>query len=226
MRPALDSQRLRRLYNRIARRYDCQHALLTARSDQRGRELLVKLALAPGDRVLDAGAGTGSSGLRAARRVGESGRVTLLDSSPGMLAVARQRIERAQLQGRVAVVDGDMHRLPFADNSFDAVLSSYSLCPLADPLQAVRELFRVTRPGGCIAIVHSTEPRSPLLKWLAARVEALIWRLPALSLGCRPVEVAPLLESMGCKLVFSRRIGVPLWPFLVLVAERPRGEQG
>lgn len=221
MRSALSPETLKRVYGRIAARYDLQHALLTARSDQRGRELLVEQAVRSGDRVLDCGAGTGSTGILAARRAGPSGRVTLFDLSAAMLAVARDKVNRAGLEDRVAFQAGDMVHLPFADGQFDVVCSTYSLCPLYDPAAGALEMYRVTRPGGRIAVAHSTEPGHPLVRRLGCLVEDWAWHFPGLTMGCRAVRVLPVLERAGARVVFSQRIGVPLWPFLVFVAEKP-----
>ena len=60
------------------------------------------------------------------------------------------------------------------------------------------------------------------IRWLAARVEKVLWRFPALSLGCRAVEVLPALEEQGARLLRSKSLGVPLWPFFVFVVEKPR----
>lgn len=220
MREALDKTKLNSVYNRVAERYDFQHSFFTARSDQRGRELLVDKAVSPGDRVLDCGAGTGSTGLLAAQKVGETGKVVLFDMSEGMLAVAKQKTAQDQMQERVKFKAGDMLALPFEDNSFDVVLSTHSLCPVYDPAKAATELYRVTRPGGRIGIAHSTDPDTPLVKWLADRVESIVWHLPSISLGCRSVAVLPALEQLGCKVIFKKYMGVPLWPFLVFVAEK------
>ena len=221
MRSALSPETLKRVYGRIAGRYDLQHALLTARSDQRGRELLVERAVRSGDRILDCGAGTGTTGILAERRAGPGGRVTLFDLSGAMLAVARHKVNRAGLQDRVAFQAGDMVHLPFADGQFDVVLSTYSLCPLYDPEAGALELYRVTRPGGRIAVAHSTEPGPPLVRRLAGLVEDWAWHCPGLTMGCRAVRVLPVLERAGARVIFSQRIGVPLWPFLVFVAEKP-----
>ena len=220
MREALDQTKLNSVYNRVAERYDFQHSFFTARSDQRGRELLVDKAVSPGDRVLDCGAGTGSTGLLAAQKVGATGKVVLFDMSDGMLAVATQKMVQARMQERVEFEAGDMLGLPFEDNSFDVVLSTYSLCPVYDPVRAATELYRVTRPGGRIGIAHSTDPNTPLVKWLADRVERIVWHLPSLSLGCRSVSVLPVLQQLKCKVIFKKYMGVPLWPFLVFVAEK------
>jgi len=221
MRQALNQQTLKDVYRRLAGRYDAQHTFLTAHSDQRGRSLVVEYAVRTGDRVLDCGAGTGSTGLLAAEKVGKDGRVTLFDLCDGMLEQARKKSGKSGLSGRIEFRVGDMHRLPFADGTFDVALSTYSLCPLYDPAKAALEMYRVIRPGGRIGIAHSTDPESPWVKWLAEKVENLAWKFPSLSMGCRSVSVLPALERAGARIIFRERIGIPLWPFLILVVEKP-----
>lgn len=223
MREARSINELKSLYAHIARRYDFQHALITARSDQRGRRLLVDRAIAEGDTVLDCGSGTGATGILAANKVGGHGTVTMFDLSDAMMAVAREKVIQAGLQDRVVFQTGDMVHLPFEDNMFDVVLSTYSLCPLYDPEKGALELYRVTKPGGRIAVAHSTQPRNPILRWLSDRVEDGAWHFPWLSMGCRSVSVLPVLENAGGKVIFSKHIGVPLWPFFVFIVEKPPG---
>jgi demethylmenaquinone methyltransferase / 2-methoxy-6-polyprenyl-1,4-benzoquinol methylase len=225
MRGSLTIEQLKGIYARLAKRYDWQHALLTARSDQRGRQLLVNHAVREGDAILDCGAGTGTTGILAAKKAGPRGKVTMFDLSDAMLAVAREKVAHEGLQDRVMFQTGDIVHLPFDDNMFDIALSTYSLCPLYDPKQGALELYRVTKPGGKIAIAHSTEPRNPIVKWLAERVENWTWHFPWLSMGCRAVEVLPALESAGGRVVFLSNIGVPLWPFLVFIVEKPARSQ-
>ncbi len=221
MRPAMDKGPLRTVYERVAGRYDFQHAFLTAGSDQRGRQILVQKAVSPGDKILDCGAGTGSTTLLALEKAGPSGRAVLFDMSDGMLAVAKKRLAKAGASNQVEFRIGDMLALPFGDNSFDVVLSTYSMCPLYDPAEGARELFRVTKPGGLIGVAHSTDPENRVVKWLADRVENLVWHIPSISLGCRSVSVLPLLEQAGCDVILEKRVGVPLWPFVVFVARKP-----
>lgn len=221
MREAIEKEKLKRVYNQVANHYDFQHALLTGRSDQRGRHLVVDKAVHSGDNVLDCGAGTGSTSLLAARKAGPSGRITLFDMSEDMMAVAKEKMETDGFHERAEFRIGDMTDLPFKDGNFDVALSTYSMCPLYDPAKGAKEIYRVVRPGGRIGIAHSTEPESPWVKWLADRVEDVVWHIPSISLGCRSVSVLPVLEALGGKVVFRASIGVPLWPFIVFVIEKP-----
>ncbi len=221
MRNALNIEKLKRVYGKVSNRYDFQHGLLTARSDQRGRKMVVEQSVSPGDKVLDCGAGTGSTALLAAGRTGKEGTITLFDLSQQMLDVAHRRAEEAGILDRFSFQTGDMLNLPFEDDSFDVVLSTYSICPLYDPSGGALELYRVVKPGGRIGIAHSTEPENRIVKWIADKVESLVWRIPALSLGCRAVTVLPALKEAGGQLLFEKRIGVPLWPFVVFVVEKP-----
>lgn len=221
MLEALPRGKLRQVYDRVARRYDLQHRLVTFGSDERGRRLVVERTVREGDRVIDAGAGTGASALLAAPRAGAAGRVTLYDVSRGMLEEARRKAGEPERRGRLRFVLGDMTRLPFEDGCFDAALSTYSLCPLYDPAGAARELYRVVRPGGRIGVAHSTEPDRAFVRRLAELAERVYWKVPELSLGCRSVEVLPTLEAAGGTVAFRKKIGFPLWPFLVFVVEKP-----
>jgi ubiquinone/menaquinone biosynthesis C-methylase UbiE len=220
MREGLSLEKLKGVYGHLAQRYDLQHSLITARTDQRGRELVVKYAVKEGNEVLDCGSGTGTTGILAAKKVGPNGSVTLFDLSDAMLAVARRKASQDSLQGRVRFQTGDMVHLPFDSNKFDVVLSTYSLCPLYDPSKGALELYRVAKPGGMIAVAHSAEPRNRGVRWIADRVEGIAWRFPWLSMGCRSVDVLPALVGAGGRVVFSRMIGVPLWPFFVFVVEK------
>ncbi len=221
MREGLSTETLKSIYGRVARRYDFQHSLLTADSDGRGRRILVEQTVHQDDRILDCGAGTGSTALLAAGRAGSGGRVTLFDLSEEMLAVARAKAEDAGVSDRLEFETGDMLHLPFPDDSFDVVLSTYSLCPVYNPSKGALEMYRVVRPGGLVGIAHSTEARNRLIRPIANAVENLAWRFRTLSIGCRAVEVLPALEQAGGRVVFSRAIGVPLWPFAVFVVQKP-----
>jgi ubiquinone/menaquinone biosynthesis C-methylase UbiE len=207
MRHALGRSLLQQVYDGLAGRYDLQHAVVTAGADGRGRRAIVIAAVRKGDRVLDAGGGTGSTALLAARAAGATGRVCVLDWSRGMLAAAERKLRAARVEGRV---------------SFDIVLSTYSLCPLADPSSGAAAMYDLVRPGGRLGAAHSAEPAGWYVRWLATRVENLAWRMPWLSMGCRAVSVLPRLRALGAVVERDRRLGIPLWPFHVSVVRKPR----
>lgn len=209
----------------MARRYDAQHALITGGADQRGRRAIVKAGVRVGDRILDAGGGTGSTALLAAQRGGPAARIVVLDQSRGMLAIARRRAEAAGKRQQLSFVVGDMQAPPFRAAAFDVVLSTYSLCPVVAPSEGAAALYRLVRPGGRLGIAHSTEPRGRVMRWVAKHVEALAWRWPGLSMGCRAVSVLPALRELGAVVELDRRLGVPLWPFHAFVVRKPSTER-
>lgn len=98
------------------------------------------------DRVLDVGAATGSLSLAILQSAAAS-RVVGIDPSPGYVAYARQHVSRA----RASFEQGDAQRMPFADASFDRAVSLLVVNFIPDPPSAVREMIRVTRPGGVVA---------------------------------------------------------------------------
>ena len=111
-------------------------------------ELLVERAgIAPGSTVLDAACGTGNASLPAARA---GARVTGLDLSPDLLAIARERA--ADAMAEVDWVEGDVEALPFADDAFDAVISTFGHMFAPDHARTAQEMARVCRPGGVIGI--------------------------------------------------------------------------
>jgi ubiquinone/menaquinone biosynthesis C-methylase UbiE len=221
MRKALPQKKVTEIYDRSARRYDWLHSLITARADKKGRRILVDKIIREGDYVLDAGAGTGSTSVMAAQKSGTNGKVVMLDISEGMLDKGKEKAEEMGLQDRIEIHRGNMMSLPFDDGTFDCTLSTYSLDPLNDPSKAALELYRVTKSGGKIGIAHLSTPKNPVLKWLGDKIEGLVWHFSSISLGCRPIDVLPALEKAGARLIYLDLIGVPLWPFRIIIVEKP-----
>lgn len=215
-------EQLKQLYDNAAQWYDVQHALLTSGTDEACRRWLVLHAVRLGDRILDAGGGTGSTALVAAKQAGPRGHVTCLDLSEPMLDQGRQKAAQQGQSERIRFQQGDLYTLPYADGTFDTVLTTFSLCPLADPSGGVLELYRVLKPGGLLGAAHSAEPAQPLLQQLYHASEAALQRYaPKLTLGCRAVSVLPALQAAGAEVVRQQRLGLPHLPFLAFVVRKP-----
>jgi demethylmenaquinone methyltransferase/2-methoxy-6-polyprenyl-1,4-benzoquinol methylase len=142
------------MFDRIAPVYDVMNRVMTAGLDMRWRRLAAEAVVRPGDRVLDAACGTGDLAI-ADSKAGAS-RVTGLDFSERMLERARRKAPPLEW------VQGDMLALPFADATFDAATVGFGARNVADLELALRELRRVLRPGGRVAILEITHPRGPL----------------------------------------------------------------
>lgn len=166
-------------------------------------ELLVELVGAqPGEELLDVATGTGNAAIPAARM---GVRVTGLDLTPELLEIARARAAGENLE--VNFIEGDAESLPFAENSFDRVTSSFGVMFAPSQQQAADELLRVTRPGGQIAISAWTPEglNGEMFKTIGSYMSP-----PAP--GIRPpvmwgVEdhVGDLFASSGARLSFERR---------------------
>lgn len=110
------------------------------------------LGVAPGERVLDVGCGSGAVTRTLAQRVAPGGRAVGVDTSPALLKVARELAEEAGLGGVMELKEGDCRALPFPDASFDAVLAATTLAHVPQAERALSEMVRVTRPGGRVAV--------------------------------------------------------------------------
>ncbi|WP_306363025.1 demethylmenaquinone methyltransferase [Nocardia sp. CC227C] len=149
-RASLDKQphEVASMFDGVAKRYDLTNTVISAGQDRYWRWTTRKaLALRPGERVLDLGAGTGVSTVDLAK---SGAWVVAADFSQGMLAAGRHR--------EVPMVAADAMRLPFADASFDAVTIAYALRNVADPDLALREMLRVTKPGGRLVVAEFSTP--------------------------------------------------------------------
>ena len=161
------------------------------------RSAIQALQLPVGSRGLDAGCGIGLQALLLAEAVGPTGHVTGLDVSPEFLEHGRDIIEQAGLSERISFQEGDVAKLPFDDNTFDWVWSAdcVGYAPM-EPLPLVKELARVVKPGGVVAILAwSSQQLLPGYPLLEARLNAT-------SSG-----IAPFVKGMRPERHFSRALG-------------------
>jgi demethylmenaquinone methyltransferase / 2-methoxy-6-polyprenyl-1,4-benzoquinol methylase len=200
---------VRAMFDRIAPVYDVMNRVMTAGLDQRWRRVTARSVVRQGDRVLDACCGTGDLAL-AGERAG--GRVVGLDFSERML-------ERARRKSRtIEWVRGDLLALPFPDASFDAATVGFGVRNLEDLEGGLRELRRVLRGAGRLAVLEITQPRgiaAPFYRlWFDRLVPLLGKVLPGgsayayLPASVRrfpgPDELAALLAAAGFRAVRYR----------------------
>lgn len=176
------------MFDEVARRYDLTNDVLSLGQDRAWRRAVVRAVdPRPGMVVLDLAAGTGTS----SEPFEVAGaRVVPADFSLGMLGVGKRR--RPDLGFTAA----DALRLPFADASFDAVTLSFGLRNVADTDLALRELLRVTRPGGRLVVCEFSRPRWAPFR--AVYLDYLVRALPpiARAVSSNPESYVYLAESI------------------------------
>ena len=153
----LPESQVRAMFDRIAGVYDRMNSVMTVGMHHAWRERAVDLAqVGPGSRALDVATGTGDLAIAMAARGAE---VEGLDFSERMLELARRKAPAIRFE------QGDALALPHADASFDAVTVGFGARNFADLERGLREMARVTRPGGRVVVLEITTPQRPPLSW-------------------------------------------------------------
>ena len=116
------------------------------------QQIAAWLDIAPGTAALEAGSGAGGFTELLAEAVGQEGSVAALDMTPELLETTRTRLDPSPFGSRVTYHEGDIEHLPFEDGRFDLIWSSRTVHHLPDQLNGMRELRRVLKPGGRLAL--------------------------------------------------------------------------
>ncbi len=161
---------VRDMFNSIARRYDIMNTLMSFGLDKSWRKFTVRRSgLKPGGSGLDVCCGTGMLSMEQALSVGPNGRVTGLDFSENMLAIAKENIKGFKFKDNITFIQGNAMELPFEDNTFDCATVGWGLRNVPDILTAVKEMTRVVKPGGKVVSIDMGQPTAPVFKqiyWL------------------------------------------------------------
>lgn len=161
-----DAVKIRRMFAAISPRYDLLNHLLSLNLDKSWRRRTVEaLELSPSSRVLDVCAGTADLAFELERQIDsqQGGSVIASDFTFDMVRIAQQK--RTQRQKRMpGLFVADTLRLPFASATFDAVTVGFGIRNVAHLQTALMEMFRVLRPGGQVAILEFSTPRTKLLQ--------------------------------------------------------------
>lgn len=207
-----ESGRIRRMFGRIAPRYDRANRILSLSVDRRWRrltrvELEGRLPLDP--RILDLCTGTGDLALE----LSGVGSVVACDFSHPMLVLGKKKASRSETGRRIGFTEGDALRLPFQDRSFDAVSIAFGLRNLESYRQGLAEMHRVLRPGGVLAILEFTLPTLPLVRslylfyfvrilprlggWISGHGEAYGYLSRSVRQFLTPEDLDQLLQNAG-----------------------------
>jgi phosphatidylethanolamine/phosphatidyl-N-methylethanolamine N-methyltransferase len=197
-----------RVYENLAWFYDFTFgpALHPGRVDA-----IQRMAIQPGDRVLEVGVGTGINAVLYPRDC----TVTGIDLSSSMLEKAHERIARKGVQN-VRLLEMDAADLKFADDSFDIVYAPYVISVVPDPVAVTREMHRVCRPGGRIIILNHFRSKSRVGAWLERMIAPF-----TLYLGFKSdLDLPAFLVQAGLKPVSIEKVNIPrIWSLVTCVKE-------
>lgn len=160
----IDKTKSPEMFNKIAGRYDVINRILSFGLDIIWRRRVVKMAKKESpERILDLATGTGDLLIALTKEL-SSAHVIGLDPSEGMLAFAKQKIEKQHLEHRAELVKGDALALPFTDNDFDLVTMAFGIRNVPDVSKALSEIYRVLKPNGRVMILEFSLPKNRFIR--------------------------------------------------------------
>jgi demethylmenaquinone methyltransferase / 2-methoxy-6-polyprenyl-1,4-benzoquinol methylase len=156
---------VREVFDSVADSYDLMNDLMSLGVHRIWkRDFAANSGVGLGDRVLDLAGGTGDIAALLSKRVGANGRVVLSDINEAMLNVGRQRLEDQGIVGNVSYAIANAEHLPFDSGEFDVVTIAFGLRNVTDKSAALREMYRVLRPGGKALILEFSKVQPEPLK--------------------------------------------------------------
>lgn len=153
---------IRSMFSQVASNYDKANSVLSVGIHHLWRKKLVSLSKAqPGQKVLDCATGTGDLAIAFKKAVGPTGTVIGTDFCAEMLAPAPQKAKDLHLD--IQFEQADVTQLQYADNTFDFCTISFGIRNVSDPVKALKEMARVTRPGGKVIVLEFGQMQTPLI---------------------------------------------------------------
>lgn len=232
------SDEVRRMFGTIAPNYDRANSVLSGGMHHLWRRRAVKtLAPTKGARLLDVCCGTGDLSFALARQVGSGGAVVGADFCAEMVEQAQEKKQRQDVTSDLSFQVGDATRLPFEDDSFDGATVAFGIRNVVEPVEGLRQMARVVRPGGRVLVLEFGQPDGwffgPLFRWYSRMIMP---RIGGLLTGSRSAYeylprtsanfpaglsfVSEILEPAGLKPVKARPLmrGIA-WLYLAEVPE-------
>lgn len=187
----------RKLFSVVATRYDVITRVLSFRQDRRWKkELLQQVAPTEPRTVVDVASGTGDFAIAAAHRFSNA-QIIAMDLTPEMLTRGRRNARRRRVPlGRIRFELGDMDDLPYQEGSIDLVTAGYALRNAPSLDSALREIYRVLRPGGSLGILDFSHSRAPVLSLLQIGMLRFWGRLWGRLLHGNPEVYGYIAESL------------------------------
>lgn len=161
--------RVQGVFNSVASKYDVMNDVMSLGVHRIWKDMMMDwLAPQAGQKLLDVAGGTGDIAFRFLKRSG-FGHATVLDLTSSMLAEGRSRAEAKQMINEIDWVVGDAMNLPFEDNVFDVYTISFGIRNVTRPQEALKEAYRVLKPGGRIMVLEFSQIPVPLGQWFYDR---------------------------------------------------------
>ncbi|RST73661.1 demethylmenaquinone methyltransferase [Siminovitchia acidinfaciens] len=154
-------ERVHNVFENIHKNYDKMNSIISFQQHKKWRQVTMdKMNVQKGSSALDVCCGTGDWTISLAEQTGKEGRVVGLDFSKNMLTVAEDKVEAKGL-GQIKLIQGNAMELPFDDDSFDYVTIGFGLRNVPDYMQVLKEMHRVTKPGGMAVCLETSQPTLP-----------------------------------------------------------------
>jgi len=161
--------RVQGVFNSVASKYDVMNDVMSLGVHRIWKDMMMDwLAPQAGQKLLDVAGGTGDIAFRFLDR-SVFGHATVLDLTSSMLAEGRSRAEAKQMINEIDWVVGDAMNLPFEDNVFDVYTISFGIRNVTRPQEALKEAYRVLKPGGRIMVLEFSQIPVPLGQWFYDR---------------------------------------------------------
>lgn len=218
-----DAQKVEQMFSGIASRYDLLNHLLSLGLDIRWRK---RVAMETGKincrRILDVCTGTGDMAVELCRFWTDKAHIDAIDFSRELIEIGRKKIKKANMNERITFREGNAERLPYKDEQFDALTITFGLRNISDRPGALREFYRVTRPGGCFICLEFSQPTNRLFEGIYSFYLMKLVPLVSRILGSDPAaykylgntirgfpspsELIRLIESAGWEEVTYQRL--------------------
>lgn len=212
------------VFHSVAQKYDVMNDFMSIGLHRLWKKFTITQSrVRPGQRVLDIAGGTGDLARAFAKKVGKTGEVWLTDINSSMLTVGRDRLIDDGIVSPVALCDAE--KLPFPDQYFDCVSVAFGLRNMTHKDQALQEMYRVLRPGGCFLVLEFSQVWKPLqhiydfysftiLPWLGKKIaqDADSYRYLAESIRMHPDQetLQGMMQTAGFEKVeyFNMQAGI------------------